>query len=89
MTQTVTGVVKKDQVRTGEPCRIGVAAAQGTAGPMAAGRPLVRIAEQHADHAILEVRCGCGQTTLVECRWKVPATGNGPDAPAPGAGSIE
>lgn len=86
MMQTVTGVVKKNRVRTREPCRIGAQATPAGAARGPVGQPLVRLAERHDDHAILEVRCVCGQTTHVECRWKVPAPGDGPDTAAPDAG---
>ena len=85
MSQTVTGLVKKNRVKMGEPRRIGVApsAPAGTA-PGAAVQPEVRIAEEHADHAVLEVRCGCGQITCIECRWKGPAPQLEPGARTPG-----
>ena len=85
MTHTIAGVLKKDRIRAGEPCPIGAAARQPGAAPGAAGAPLVRIIEQHADHAILEVRCTCGQRTHVECRSKVPGPGDGAETPAPDA----
>jgi len=63
MAQVVTGVLKKDRIRAGQPCAIGAAATQSGAAPGAAGCPMVRVIEQHADHAILEVRCTCGRGT--------------------------
>jgi hypothetical protein len=83
MTQTITGIVKKDRVRVAEPCRIG-AAAQGGAAAAGAGA-MVRIARRNADHAVLEVRCACGRTTHVECRWPAGAPGDEPDDPTPDA----
>jgi len=85
MAQKVTGVLKKDRIRVGEPCPIGAAATQPGAAHGAAGCPMVRVIEQHADHAILEVRCTCGRGTQVECRWNVSGEGDGAGAPTPDA----
>jgi hypothetical protein len=67
MTQGLTGVVKKDRVRPGEPCRIGAPSAAPA--PRRAAVPHARIVEKTDDRAIVEVRCGCGQVLHVECRW--------------------
>ncbi len=82
---TQTAVVKKNRVKMGEPHSIGVGpSASGGAGAGAAVQPAVRIAEQHADRAILAVQCACGQITYVECRWKDPAPENETAAGRPG-----
>ena len=74
MTQSLSGVVKKDRVRDAGPCRIsaGGAAAGGAAG-RGGGRATVRVVQQAEDRAVLEVRCRCGQVTYLECRWPAPA----------------
>ena len=85
MAQVVTGVLKKDRIRAGQPCAIGAAATQPGAAPGAAGCPMVRVIEQHADHAILEVRCTCGRGTHIECRWNASGGGDAAGAVTPDA----
>ena len=59
------GVLKKSTVRLGAPCHIDAAASPDSE---AAG-PGVRIVEKTAAGAVLEVRCACGRSTYVQCRW--------------------
>ncbi|MBE3134579.1 MAG: hypothetical protein IMZ55_14000 [Acidobacteria bacterium] len=79
MTDSVAGVIKKDRIRTSPPRPAGAA---GGAFPPAEGPetaddlPEVRIAEQFADGAVLEVRCPCGRVTYGQCQWEVPAAGH-------------
>jgi hypothetical protein len=83
MGEPITGVLKRENVRLNGPCRVGPnQASAARAAP--ARQPQARIVEQHADHAILEIRCPCGAVTLLRCEWAAgPAAG---PAPAP-AGS--
>ncbi len=65
-----TGVLKKGQIRTSGPCRLGGPQAPGVTRPSAARAPTqVRIVQRDEDRAVVEVRCPCGNITLIECRW--------------------
>ena len=72
MADTVTGILKKNQVRPAGAYSIGA----GPTVPPAPGpaKAEVRLVEQHDDHATLEVRCACGRYTYIQCRW--PITGS-------------
>jgi hypothetical protein len=80
VTESVTGIVKKNQVRPAGACAIG---AKRAASPQTSGKTEVRILEQHDDHALLEIRCSCGRYTYVQCRWPVaaPVAPTGPAKP--------
>lgn len=78
MTDRVAGVIKKERIRTSPPRPVGAAgeAFLPAEGPETVDDlPEVRIAEQFAGGAVLEVRCPCGRVTYVQCQWKVPAAG--------------
>jgi hypothetical protein len=77
-------VVKASQVQYEGPCQLSLDA--GVAGRRATGRPPsaspgIRIAEKHADHAVLEVTCSCGQTTRVRCEYATAEAGPTGEAP--------
>jgi hypothetical protein len=75
MAELKTGVIKKNHVRTAAPGS-GAAHARTNAAPPADAAPgpaQVRVAEMHDDHAILEVRCPCGELVHVRCRWPAEA----------------
>lgn len=48
------------------------AAVRPGAGPM--GTPQVKLVENTADYAILEVICGCGQSLFIQCQYSPPAS---------------
>jgi hypothetical protein len=57
-------------------------AAVGPTQPQADSKPVgVRIAENHAEYALVEVTCSCGRTTYVRCEYAATHT------PAVAAGS--
>jgi hypothetical protein len=81
MAPTPTGVLKKNQVRSSGPRRLGAACDPAESRRPAAGGPAgVRIARRDADRAVIEVRCACGNVTLIECRW--PGEAAAPDDPS-------
>ncbi len=47
----------------------------GPEAPPAGTGPRVRIAQNHPQHAIIEVTCPCGKTTYIRCEYD---TGKGP-----------
>jgi hypothetical protein len=64
-------VLKKRMVRAGGSRRIGdrAAAPAGAAG----GKAAARIVEQSDAGAVLEVTCGCGRKTYVQCEYPAAA----------------
>lgn len=54
------------------------------ASPQVAVPARIRIAENHAQYALVEVTCSCGKTTFVRCEYAKP---DGPPTPAPTASS--
>ncbi len=52
--------------------------------PQAAGPvPSVRVAQSHAEYAVIEVTCPCGQTTYVRCDYGAAGVPSAPQEPAP------
>lgn len=72
MDQPVGRVLKAEDVRLQGTYHLnfgqsgGVPAATGNA----AVGPRVRMIEQHADYAVIEVTCGCGTTSRVRCEYR-------------------
>ncbi len=69
-------VLKQDQFREGLPVRLPSGqrpAAPGPGGAEGSGRPSgpaqVRIVESNSDYVILEIICGCGQKSFVQCNY--------------------
>ena len=69
-------VLRKDQVRTGSAVQlpIGKTIQSKTAmeGQSLAGGPMAaeaRIVESNSDYVILEIVCGCGQKSFVQCNY--------------------
>jgi len=82
----VTSVIKKHRVRNAPAPPAGSAprpAPRPGAVPPNGANAQVRVAHRHDDHAVLEVRCPCGNVMYVECRWPIPeaAEGHPPGAP--------
>ncbi len=79
--KTARQVLKADQVACEGPLQLSL---DPTALPAchkprsAATGPSVRIAENHAQYAVIEVTCRCGGTTYVRCDY---AAANVPAAP--------
>ncbi len=74
-------VLKHQQIKTEGryrlPIRIsgssqGSSAIRSGAGPV--GTPQVKLIENTADYAILEVICGCGQSLYIQCQYSVPTS---------------
>jgi hypothetical protein len=71
-------VVKASRVQFEGPRQLSIDA--GAAGSRTPGRrpsatPGIRIAENRADHAVLEVTCSCGQVTRVRCEYATDQIG--------------
>jgi len=83
-----SAVLKKGSYRPGGARRLGSKPPpppNATTAPTAeAGEPDVRIVQERPDGVVLEVRCSCGRTTLVQCDY-APA----PPAPAPAGDGAE
>jgi hypothetical protein len=77
MMETVT-VLKQQQIKTTGRCRLPIRVAGTSAGPSAVrpagGTPQVKLVENTADYAILEVICGCGQSLFIQCQYSAPAS---------------
>jgi len=86
----VTTIIKKNRVRTAPASPAGSAprpASRPGSAPSDGGAAQVHIAQCHDDHAVLEIRCPCGNVIHVECRWPAPGAEGADDAPAsPGNG---
>ncbi len=75
-------VLKRHRIKPGDPCRL---AAPAHASPHTHHGPPARVAVVRTDRdgAVLEVTCGCGRKTVLECRWATPE-GAAPDpTPSP------
>jgi hypothetical protein len=48
------------------------AAPGASASPHASAPARIRIAENHAQYALVEVTCSCGKTTFVRCEYAKP-----------------
>lgn len=69
-------VLKKNQIQEGSPVCLpaGQTAAAGGAvgdhaGGMTAGPAQARIVESNSDYVILEMICGCGRKSFVQCNY--------------------
>jgi hypothetical protein len=79
MMETVT-VLKHQQIKTAGRCRLPIRMPGTSAGPSAvrpaggSAAPQVKLVENTADYAILEVICGCGQSLFIQCQYAAPAS---------------
>ena len=79
MMETVT-VLKQQQIKTAGLCRLPIRIAGAPVGPSAlrpaggSAAPQVKLVENTADYAILEVICGCGQSLFIQCQYSAPAS---------------
>ena len=71
---------------------VGAASASARTGPGSAPAR-IRIAENHADYAIVEVICSCGKTTYVRCEYNSatasPVAAMNSRKQEPGAGALK
>jgi hypothetical protein len=84
MLKTTRHILKADEVAFENPLHLDLdpAVRSGHAeAPRGLADPSVRIAENHADYAVIEVTCACGKTTYIRCEY--PAAGPSPTQPAP------
>jgi hypothetical protein len=86
MPNTTRHVLKGNEVQFAGSVQLHIdpAAAAGPTGSQADSRPAgVRIAENHAKYAVVEVTCSCGRTTYVRCEYAAAHT------PPVAAGSVQ
>ena len=72
MEKTAGRVLKANEVRLQGQYQLNVtqAAQSSVAAPKAiSGTPQVRIVENNADHAVMEIICGCGMKTHIRCDY--------------------
>ena len=84
-TRTMRHILKAAEVTFDEPLRLGldpVAPSRDRQPPAASDGPGVRVAQSHAQYAILEVACSCGQTTYVRCDYGAANPVSTPPGPA-------
>ena len=65
-------VLKASEVQSAEPLQLSLdpATPPPTGGSPATSRPArIRITENHAEYALVEVTCSCGKTTYVRCEY--------------------
>jgi hypothetical protein len=75
--KTMRQVLKASQVQFEAPMRLGLDPSTGpipggsqAAAPPTATQARARIAESHAEYALVEVTCACGQTIHVRCDYE-------------------
>ena len=79
MMETVT-ILKQHQIKTAGRCRLPIRMAGASAGSSAirpaagSAPPQVKLVENTADYAILEVICGCGQSLFIQCQYSAPVS---------------
>ena len=71
-TKTMKHVLKASQVQFVGPLQLGLTSdgvpqTGGLSGDATPAR--IRIAESHAEYALVEVTCSCGRTTYVRCEY--------------------
>ena len=72
MLKTTRRVLKANEVAFRDPFHLDLDPAVLSAGPespSAAAGPSVRIAQNHPQYAVIEVKCPCGKTTYVRCEY--------------------
>ena len=72
MLKTTRHILKADEVAFRDPFHLDLDPVALPAGPeslSAAAGPSVRIAQNHPQYAVLEVKCPCGKTTYIRCEY--------------------
>jgi hypothetical protein len=72
MLKTTRRILKADEVAFRDPFRLDLDPAVLPAGlesPSPAAGPSVRIAQNHPQYAVIEVKCPCGKTTYIRCEY--------------------
>jgi len=80
MIKTMRHILKADEVTLDDPLQLGFDPM--TQPPCASTGPRVRIAQNHAQYAVLEVTCSCGRKTQVRCDYGTANSSPGPQTPA-------
>ncbi len=72
MLKTTRRILKASEVAFRDPFPLDldpVAPPAGPESPPAAAGPSVRIAQNHPQYAVIEVKCPCGKTTYIRCEY--------------------
>jgi hypothetical protein len=72
MLKTTRRILKANEVAFRDPYHLDLDPAALSAGPespSAAARASVRIAQNHPQYAVIEVKCPCGKTTYIRCEY--------------------
>lgn len=81
-------VLKADEVAMEGPLQLSIAPAATHGGQnhklsSAVATPSARVAQDHAEYAIIEVTCACGRTTRIRCDYATARVSSAPAEPAP------
>ena len=84
MIKTMRHVLKADEVTFDDPLPLDLELAPSHGGPLrgTSGGPRVRIAQNQAEYAVLEVTCSCGQKIHVRCDYGTANSALGSQVPA-------
>ena len=84
MIKTMRRILKADEVTFNDPLPLDLESARSHDGPPPdlSARPQVRITQNHAQYAVLEVTCSCGQKIHVRCDYGVANLSPDPQTPA-------
>jgi RNase P subunit RPR2 len=80
-------ILKADEVAMEGPLQLSIAPAAGHCGhhatpQVAAAATTVRVAQDQAEYAVIEVTCACGQTTRIRCDYATACASSAPAEPA-------
>jgi hypothetical protein len=78
-------ILKADEVAMEGPLQLSIAPGATLCGPQPAAPaaiPSVRVAQDHAEYAVIEVTCPCGRTTYIRCDYAVAPVSSAPQEPS-------
>lgn len=84
--KTMRRILKADEVALEEPLQLSIAPAAACCGHKpgaASAAPSARVAQSHAEYAVIEVTCPCGQRTYIRCDYATAGVSSAPQEPAP------
>ena len=84
--KTMRRILKADEVAMERPLQLSIAPAAAFCGHKsqdACAAPTVRVAQDRAEYAVIEVTCPCGQTTYIRCDYAAAGVSSAPLEPGP------
>ena len=78
-------ILKADEVAMEGPLQLSIAPGAAPCGPhpaTTAATPSVRVAQDHAEYAVIEVTCSCGRTTYIRCDYAAAPVSSVPPEPS-------